>query len=90
MSYKKRYIAGFAKCSTKDIPKLLTFILSEPKTDRQSYCDTSYHRGGVNQMCILQNVNDRLEYIQTRSFSSCYVFKHLSSLPFRQLFLTLY
>jgi len=27
------------------------------------HCDTSYSRGGVNQMWILQNSNDLVEYI---------------------------
>ncbi len=37
----------------------------------QSYCDTTYSKGGVNQMWILKNSNDLLEYIQFRSLSSC-------------------
>jgi hypothetical protein len=31
----------------------------------------SYSRGGVNQMWILKNSKDLLEYIQSRSLSSC-------------------
>jgi hypothetical protein len=46
--FKKLYIAGSAKCSTKPLFKLLTCILSAVKTGLQSYCDTSYSRGGVN------------------------------------------
>jgi hypothetical protein len=38
---------------------------------KQSHCDTSYSRGGVNQMCILKNSKDLLEYIQSSSLSSC-------------------
>jgi hypothetical protein len=34
------------------------------KTWFQSYCDTSYSRRGVNQMWILKNSQDLLEYIQ--------------------------
>ena len=67
--FKQRYIAGSAKCSTKPLSKLLTCILSAVKTGLQSYCDTSYSRGGVNQ--ILKNSKDLLEYIQSRSLSSC-------------------
>jgi hypothetical protein len=37
----------------------------------QSYCDTNYSRGGVNQMWILKKSKDLLEYIQSRSLSSC-------------------
>ena len=36
-----------------------------------NYCDTSYSRGGVNQMWTLRNSKDLLEYIQSRSLSSC-------------------
>ena len=64
-----------AKCSTKPLSKLLTCILSAVKTGLQSYSDTiyiaSYSRGGVNQMWILQNSKDLLEYIQSRSLSPC-------------------
>jgi hypothetical protein len=69
--FKQHYIAGSAKCSTKPLSKLLTCILSAVKTGLQSYCDTSYSRGGVNQMWILKNSKDLLEYIQSRSLSSC-------------------
>jgi hypothetical protein len=46
--YKRSYIAGFAKCSTEPLSKLLTSILSEVKTGLRIYCDTSYSMGGVN------------------------------------------
>ena len=59
------------KCSTKPLSKLITCILSAVKTGLQSYCDNSYSRGGVNQMWILKNSKDLLEYIQSRSLSSC-------------------
>ena len=38
---KQRYIARSAKCSTKPLSKLLTFILSAVKTGLQRYCGTS-------------------------------------------------
>ena len=60
-----------AECSTKPLSKLLSCILSAVKTGLQSYCDTSYSRGGVNQMWILKNSKDLLEYIQSMSLSSC-------------------
>ena len=47
---KQRYAAGSAKCPTKRLSKLLTCILSVVKTGHQSYCDTSYSRGGVNRI----------------------------------------
>jgi len=71
VSFQTGYIAGSAKCSTKHLSKLLTCILSAVKTGLQSYCDTSYSRSGVNQMWILKNSKDLLEYIQSRFLSSC-------------------
>ena len=56
--FKKLYIAGSAKCSTKPLFKLLTCILSAVKTWLQSYCDTNFSRGGVNRMWILNNSKD--------------------------------
>jgi hypothetical protein len=73
--FKQRYIDGSAKCSTKPLSKLLTCILSAVKTGLQSYCNTSYSRSGVNQMWILKNYKDMLEYIQSRSLSSCNITK---------------
>ena len=70
-SFKQRYIAGLGKCSTKPLSKLLACIISAVKTELQSYCDISYSRGGVNQMWILKNSKDLLEYIQSRPLSSC-------------------
>jgi hypothetical protein len=64
--FKQRYIAGSAKCSWKSLSKFLTCILSAVKTGLQSNCDTSYSRGGVNQMWILKNSKGLLEYIQSR------------------------
>jgi hypothetical protein len=57
--------------------QLLTCILSAVKTGLQNYCDTSYSRGSVNQMWILKNSKDVLEYIQSRSLSSCNTIKTL-------------
>jgi hypothetical protein len=37
-SFKQRYFAGSAKCSTKPLSKLLSAV----KTGLQRYCDTSY------------------------------------------------
>jgi hypothetical protein len=56
-----------AKCSTTSLSKLLTAV----KTGIQGYCDTSYSRGDVNQLWILKNSKDMLEYIKSRSLSSC-------------------
>ena len=60
-----------AKYSRKPLSKLLTSILSAVKTEFPSYCDSSSSRGGLNQMWILKNSKDLLEYIQSRSVCSC-------------------
>jgi hypothetical protein len=44
--FKLCYFDGSAKCSTKLISKLLTWILVEDNTGLLSYWDTSYSRGG--------------------------------------------
>ena len=84
--FKQRYIAGSAKCSTKPFSKLLTCILSAVKTGLQSYCDTSYSTGGVNQMWILKKPKDMLEYIQSRSLSSC---NRIKTFDFSTLYTTI-
>jgi hypothetical protein len=43
----------------------------------QSYCDNSCSLGGVNQMWILKNCKDLLEYIKSRSLSSCNSIKNI-------------
>jgi hypothetical protein len=72
--YKIRYISFYDNVfvSTLVIP------FHETQLDQlswfvtlQSYCDNSYSRGGVNQMWILKNSKDLLEYIYSRSLSSC-------------------
>ena len=60
-----------AICSSKPLFKLLTCFLSAVKSGFQSKCDTSYSRSGGNQMWILKNSKNILEYIQSRSLSSC-------------------
>ena len=56
------------------------------KTGLQSYCDTSYSRGGVNQVWILKNSSDLLEYIQSRSLSSC---NSINTFDFSTLYTTI-
>jgi hypothetical protein len=51
------------------------------KTPIQSYCVTSHSRDGVNQMWILKNYKDQLEFIQSKSLSSCNIIKKLFDFP---------
>jgi hypothetical protein len=46
--------------TTVMIKSIAKYILSAVKTGLHSYCDTSYSRGGVNQMWILKNSKDLL------------------------------
>jgi hypothetical protein len=87
--FKQRYIVGSAKYSTKSLYKLLTCILSAVKTGLYNYCDTSYSRGGVNQMWILKNSKD-LSVKSTYNLGPsppAKALKHLNHLPSTQLFL---
>jgi hypothetical protein len=54
----------------KPLSTLLIYNLSAVKTGHQSYRDTSYSRGSVNQIWILKNSKDLLEYMQSRFLSS--------------------
>ena len=81
--YKQRFIAGSSKCSTKPLSIHLTNILTAIKAQLQMYCETAYSRSGINQMWILKNSKDLLQYlkcpslkqvhsIQTFDFSTLY------------------
>ena len=67
--YKHRFIAGSSKCSTKPLSILLTKLLTHIKQGLQKYCETSYSRSGVNQMCILKNSKELLEHLQSPNFN---------------------
>ena len=56
-------------------PSLLTCILSAITIVLQSYCATSYPTGGLNQMWILNNSKDLLEYIKYMPLSFCNTIK---------------
>jgi hypothetical protein len=84
--FKQRYIAGSAKCFMIPLSKLLTCILASVKTGLQSNCDTSYSRSGVNQMWILKNSKDLLEYIQSRSLFS---YNSINTFDFSTLYITI-
>jgi hypothetical protein len=58
--YKRRYIAGSSKCSTKPPSLLLTKLLTTIKESLLRYCFTTYSRSGVNQIWILKNSKDKL------------------------------
>ena len=75
--FKQSYIVGSAKCSTKTFFQILTCILSAVKIGLQSYCDTSYSMGGVNQIWILKNSST----YNLDPSSSAIALKHLNSLP---------
>ena len=81
--YKHRFIAGSSKCTTKDLPCLLTKLLSTIKDGLVRYCNTKTSRNGVNNMCILKDSTsllsslDQLDVrtatsVQTFDFSTLY------------------
>jgi len=84
--YKERYIAGFAKCSTKSLSKLLTTVLSTDKDGLQTYCYTAYSRNGNNQMWILKNSNDLVESFSSQSLS---VISFIKTFDFSTLYTTI-
>ena len=81
--YKHRFIAGSSKCTTKDLPCLLTKVLSTIKDGLMRYCNTKTSHNGVNNMWILKNSTsllsslDQLDLrtatsVQTFDFSTLY------------------
>ena len=81
--YKHRFIAGSSKCTTKDLPCLLTKLLSTIKDGLVRYYKTKTGRNGVNNMCILKDSTslvsslDQLDVrtatsVQTFDFSTLY------------------
>ena len=74
---------------SKPISKLSTSIISVVKICLQSYCDTSYLRGGLNKMWILKNAtcNDLFENIQSIPPLPAIALTHLTPLPSTLLFL---
>jgi hypothetical protein len=71
-----------------DLPSLY-WMPKVRKMKLQSYCDTGYSRYGANQMWILKNSIDLLDYIVSRFLSSGNSSKILTCSPSTQLFLTL-
>ena len=59
--FKQRYIAGFAKCYTKQLYNLLTFKLTSVKDGLNKYCDVIYYHSDINQMWILRNPKELLD-----------------------------
>ena len=90
--YKHRFIAGSSKCTTKDLPCLLTKVLSTKyKGWIVRYCNTKTSHNGVNNMWILKNSTSLLLSlgqldvrtaisVQTFDFSTLY-----TSIPHDQL-----
>ena len=84
--YKQRYIAGSSKCSTKNLSKILTVILSKIKEGLHSYCDTIYSRSGINHMWILKNSKSLVENLKNCSQTKI---KSLKSYDFSTLYTTI-
>ena len=84
--YKQRFIAGFARCTTKPLSQILTSIFTAIKTSLQRYCETSYSRSGVDQMWILKNSKDLKDILRSRSISVC---NSIKSFDFSTLYTTI-
>ena len=53
--FKHGFIAGFSKCTTKDLSCLLTKVLTTVKDGLIRYCNTKTSCNGVNSMWIVKN-----------------------------------
>ena len=81
--YKHRFIAGYSKCTTKDLSCLFPKVLSTKKDGLVRHCNTKTSHNGVNNMWILNNSTsllsslDQLDVrtgtsVQTFDFSTLY------------------
>ena len=57
---KHRFIDGSSKCTTKQLPSLLTKILTVIKTGLEKYCSIKTNHTGVDNMWILKNSTNLL------------------------------
>ena len=82
-SLKHRFIAGFSKCTTKQLFSLLTKLLTVTKAGLEKYCSVKTSHTGVNNMWILKNSTNlpsslahlgvrKATSIQTFDFSTLY------------------
>ena len=80
---KYRFITGSSKCTTTQLPSLLTKIVTVIKTGLEKYCSVKTSQIRVNNMCILKNSTNLLSSlahlgvrkatsIQTFDFSTLY------------------
>jgi hypothetical protein len=73
--YKKRYIAGFSKCSTKPLSKSLNVFYQRSKL---SYGDTNHSKGSLNQTWILKNLMMCLStWVKCLLFSTIYIIQKI-------------
>ena len=81
--FKHHFIAGSSKCTTKDLPFLLTKVLTIVKDGLIRHNNTKTSRNGVNNMWIVKNSTsllsslDQLDVraatsVQTYDFSTLY------------------
>jgi hypothetical protein len=68
---------------------LLTNILKAVEEKIQTYCATTYARGGVNQMWILKNSKELLANLNAQNFSQINSIKHMTFQKFTQQLLML-
>ena len=68
--HKHRFIAGFSRCTTKDLSCLLTKLLSTIKDGLVRYCNTKTSRNCISNMWILKNATSlfsSLEQLDVRT-----------------------
>ena len=85
-TYKHRFIAGSAKCSTKPLSILLTKLLTHIKQGLQKYFEKAYSRSGINQMWILKNSKELLEHFKSPTFNRV---TSITSFAFSTLYTTI-
>jgi hypothetical protein len=83
--YKSRFIANSSSCTTTQISKLLTSILTTVKEHVQRYCEKTYETSGKDMFWSIKNSNEVLTKLENEQ-------NHISSLStydFSTLYTTL-
>ena len=83
--YKRRFIAGSTKCSTKPLSILLTKLLTHIKQGLQKYCETAFSRSGSIR-CGSSRIQKNIFSLQISTISQAS--SPLIYRPFTQPFLT--
>ena len=75
--FKDRFISGSSKCTTKDLSRLLTKVLTTVKEGLMKYNNTKTSCNGVNSMWIVKSSTSLLSSLTNWMFVQQHQFRHM-------------